>query len=352
MLIELNIKQKARLRPDGIFEIRPTIAGKRISIYGKSAEELSEKLKKALLQPISAPKAKMTLHPWLDEWLTVYKKPNVAEKTFYNLECCVRNYLLKLKDKPLNRFTPTELTQLLNGIESTRMRKYARGTLRDAFRCAVIAGHLKISPAENLLPVKHIVTKGKAIALTDLRDMISRAAQTLPRNVWLYYVATLFAGLRRNEALEIKKKDCDFKNHVLFVRGTKTELSERRVPMFPILEKILRACDGEDSQNIFQCGLFTVNHQFATFRGDSPATLHWLRHTFGTVQICILGVPVNTVALWMGHSDAKTTMNSYTHPEDLAPDIFYGGNLSEAEKLNILNQRWEEIISIVENNLG
>lgn len=232
------------------------------------------------------------------------------------------------------------------------MRKYTRGTLRDALRCAVVAGHIKDSPATNLLPVKHVPQKGKAIALVDLQKMIEDAAETLPRNAWLYFVTCLFAGTRRNEALSIKKGDCDFKNHILHIHGTKTEGSERRLPMFPILEKILLACDGIEPDNVFRCGIWLPNKYFPVFRGaESKATLHWLRHTFGTVQICILGIPVNTVALWMGHSDAKTTMDIYTHPEDLAPDIYFTGNYSEEEKLEILKDRWKAIIQTVERLL-
>lgn len=354
MLVELNIKLKARERPDGRFEIRPTIGGKRVSVYGHSADELSRNLEKTLrAHKKIPPKSKITLFAWLDEWLEIYKKPNVAKNTYSNLEQCVRKHIKGgLSDKPLNRYDMTELTQMLNKIESTRMRKYARGTLKDAFKCAVTVGHIKESPAQNLLPVKHVSKKGEAIPLLDLNEIIPNAIEKIPRKSWLYFLFCLFSGARREEAVNLRVSDCDFKNRIIHIRGTKTEGSYRRIPMFPILEKILNAAGGEQFEKIFKIGLHRADDDFKKFKKEgSSATLHWLRHTFGTVQICVFGIPANTVSLWMGHSDAATTMGIYTHPENLAPDIYYSGLYSESEKLEILQTRYNEIISTVEKLL-
>ena len=43
MLLQLNLTLKVRERKDGRFEIRPTIDGRKVSIYGKTAEELKTK---------------------------------------------------------------------------------------------------------------------------------------------------------------------------------------------------------------------------------------------------------------------------------------------------------------------
>lgn len=48
MLVTLNIKLKAKHRKDGLFEITPTLGGKKVSIYGHSAEELAAKYKKKI----------------------------------------------------------------------------------------------------------------------------------------------------------------------------------------------------------------------------------------------------------------------------------------------------------------
>ena len=353
MLIQLNIKAKARLRSDGLYEIRVVIDGKRISIYGRSAEEIKRKYEKALKSRNKGPKIekniKISLYAWLDEWLEVYKKPNVATNTYNNLRRCVEKQIKgTLKDKSITQYTLTELTQALNQIETSRMRKYARGTLMAAFACAITAGHLKTSPAQNLLPVKHVAKKGKALSLLEIKEMILRASESLAPEMMRYYLFCLFAGTRRDEALYLTGGDFDTRNKIIYVHGTKTVGSDRRLPMFPVLERIYKTVRPKKDERIFPVGKHRTNEDFKIFRGErTDAVLHWLRHTFGTIQICVLGIPANTVALWMGHADASTTVDIYTHPEDLAPDIYFSGEHSEQEKASILLARYNEIVSIV-----
>ena len=356
MLIQLNLSLPARERKDGRFEIRPSIDGKRISIYGRSAEELAKKYAAALKsrgKGKEEPKSKIKLFAWLDEWVETYKKPNVAKRTYQNLQRCINKQLKgTLDDKPLNRYTMQELTIALNKIESTRMRQYARGTLRDALACAVIVGYIKKSPAQDLLPVKHVVKKGKALPLLDLLEMISDSADQLRPEVLHYYFFTLCSGLRREEALTLRGGDFDLKNKIIYVHGTKTEGSLRRIPMFPILEKIFHMYAPTKFERLFPFSEYKVNKNFKIFcKQTENAVPHWLRHTFGTIQICVLGLPVNTVALWLGHADASTTMDVYTHPEDLAPDIYFSGAYSETEKREILLERYNKIISKIEELL-
>lgn len=356
MLVQLNLSLKVRERADGRFEIRPTIDGKKVSIYGKTAEELHQKYSAALKNRGKGkiePKSKIKLFAWLDNWVEIYKKPNVAKQTYENLLRCIRKHLKgTLEDKPLNRYTVQELTQALNRIESTRMRQYARGTLRDAFACAITVGHLKENVAANVAPVKHVSKKGKAIPLLELGEMIDRAATELRPDVLHYYFFLLLSGARRDEALEIRGGDFDLKNKIAYIRGTKTQGSNRRIPMFPLIERIFEKYAPTKFERLFPINKHRVNDDFSIFRGEMvDAVPHWLRHTFGTIQICINGIPANTVALWMGHADASTTMDIYTHPEDLAPDIYFSGRYSESEKVEILRERYNLIVSKIEKIL-
>lgn len=356
MLVQLNLSLKVRERADGRFEIRPTIDGKKVSIYGKTAAELSEKYEKALKRRGKGkeePKSKARLYAWLDDWLEIYKKPNVAKNTYQNLQRCINKQLKhNLPDKPLNRYSVQEITQALNTIESTRMRKYARGTLHDSFACAVTVGLIKENVIDKVASVKHIPQKGKAIPLQELEEMIDRAAGKLRPRVFHYYIFLLCSGARRDEALDVRGGDFDLKNKIVYLHGTKSVGSNRRIPMTPILEKLFNLYKPGKFEKLFPISKQRANTDFHVFRGEmQDAVPHWLRHTFGTVQICVQGLPVNTVSLWMGHADAATTMNMYTHPEDLAPDIYFSGAYSEAEKLNILHERYNKIVSKIESFL-
>lgn len=354
MLIELKIKLKAKDRGNGLFEIRPTVGGVRHSIYGRSAEELAYKLEAWTKQVKKGKKqekpAQETLSTWFATWSEVYKKPNLAKNSYNNIIRCFQKHILpNLKDKALNRYTVTELTVALNRVPTSRMRKYARGILHQLFGAAVTAGKIKFSPADALEQVKHVSKKGKAFALLDVAEMIEQSSTLLPRPAFLYFLFCLYTGARRDEAYNVTLEDCDFTNKILTIRGTKTEGSLRRVPMFPIVERILRAADPKKGERVFKLPKAKIDDLFRAFRGKNRAGVqHWLRHTFGTVQICAKLIPVNTVAKWLGHSQASTTMNIYTHPEDLAPDIYFSGTYSEDEKLRILNERYDKIISKTE----
>ena len=54
----------------------------------------------------------------------------------------------------------------------------------------------------------------------------------------------------------------------------------------------------------------------------------------------------------MGHSDPATTMRIYTHPEDLAPDVYFLGTYSEEQKKEILLQRYNKLVETVERILN
>ena len=56
--------------------------------------------------------------------------------------------------------------------------------------------------------------------------------------------------------------------------------------------------------------------------------LHELRHTFGTIAICVQKLDPKTVSLYMGHSTIGMTLSTYTHPEQLDKSLFYDGSTS------------------------
>ena len=80
--------------------------------------------------------------------------------------------------------------------------------------------------------------------------------------------------------------------------------------------------------------------------------LHDLRHSFGTIQICVNKIDVKTVSLLMGHSTVDTTLNRYTHPEQLDKGTFLNGGLSDDEKLIIYRQKYDEIMTLIKGFIG
>ena len=128
-----------------------------------------------------------------------------------------------------------------------------------------------------------------------------------------------FSGARLREATALRWSDVDFARGRLAIAGTKSEGSERSVPISPPLAALIaemrarrgvepagapilrvRECLGALESACRKCGITTLTH-------------HDLRHLFATS--CIeSGVDVPTVSRWLGHSDGGAlAMKIYGH---------------------------------------
>src|SRR5262249_45494736 len=90
-------------RPDGRWMAQVTVGRdpatgkpKRATFYGKTRQEVADKLTKALRdkqQGTFVAPHKLTLGGWLDKWVWEYKKPRVRSITFDTYEMQVRRHL-------------------------------------------------------------------------------------------------------------------------------------------------------------------------------------------------------------------------------------------------------------------
>ena len=53
----------------------------------------------------------------------------------------------------------------------------------------------------------------------------------------------------------------------------------------------------------------------------------------------------------MGHSSPITTLNIYTHPEQLDEELFFNGSLSDSKKLEKLQADYNNILQIISDYL-
>ena len=162
------------------------------------------------------------------------------------------------------------------------------------------------------------------------------------------YELALRLGMRRGELLGLRWSDIDFDNQRLTIRRTlqrikgqglvemptKTDTSDRRIPLSPPCIKVLkdhmhyqqaerdRAGDRwKDSGYVFTTSLGTpldpqhVTQNIKTLCDRAsvrPIRFHDLRHTCATLLI-ETGVPLITVKELLGHANIAITANIYTH---------------------------------------
>ena len=347
MIIELKITGSVRERKNGLIEFRNHQLG---SVYGRTIEELKQKLQqkiryeKAHVKKPEKRKKSPLLSQFYEEVYLPYKKQRkIAESTIKGIEYGFA-FVKQNFNKPIADYTPKDIETFLNSIEKTRKAQILQGLLNNIFNKAVNDGVISQNPCGTVDRVEHEKNAGKALSFEDQKifftALLSDKRTSLAQKC--YFIFVYLTGTRRNEALSVMESSVDFQKSILHILGTKTESSDRYIPLFPIVAQLLQRLGGGKYFPFKECTASTLFSRY--IKGYK---LHDLRHSFGTIQICVEGIDEKTVSLWMGHSDIGTTLDIYTHPEQLDRSTFLRGDLSTNEKKAIYKAEYEQILSII-----
>lgn len=295
-------------KADGRYWARYRLNGKQHPVYGKTQLECYNNLKAAFKNPKPKETVKrFTLIEWLYFWYETYKKPYIKSTAIYRQ---IKNHVIgDVKNIPISKITTLDLQLMINKIETTRTRLDVTILIKSAFSMAVQAKIIKENPASGLAKVNHKQKRGAALTLDEEKDFLNRLSGHKLENLLKYY---MLSGCRRSEALSLNTADIDFKNKTLKIHGTKTESSERIIPLFTKLEELIRSMTPDENGFYFILHPQTVTHAFKDLCPNHK--LHDLRHTFAT-RALEAGVSMKTVQIWLGHRDFETTANVYSHTQ-------------------------------------
>lgn len=348
MLLEIKISGSVRERKNGLIEFRNPQFG---SVYGRSVDELREKLQqkiryaKAHVKKPPKKKKAPLLSEFFEQVYFPYKKRNLAPRTIKGMEYNIA-FIKKTFDKPLTDYSPKDIETFLLSITATRKAQIIQGLLNNIFNKAITEGVIRTNPCTVLDRITHETDEGTALTFEEqeafFKALFSDTRMTVAQKC--YFVFVYLTGTRRNEALSVTDSDVDFAKSVLHIRGTKTDGSDRYLPLFPLAAKVLQKLPQQGKYFPFK--EHTASSLFS--RLSDTHRLHDLRHSFGTIQICVNTVDEKTVSLWMGHSDIKTTLKHYTHPEQLDRGTFLRGDLSENEKKAAYKAAYTRILAAIE----
>lgn len=349
-----------RQRPDGRWEARATIGGKRVSFY---ADRQSDALKamraaqKAADDGVYFEPSRVTVAAWLDTWLTEYAAPSLKPLSLSAYESRIKSHIKPALGKiRLAELNPTQIQTFYNSLTrekslSPKTVKNVHGILHKCLAQAVKLRYIGFNPCDMCeLPrmerreIKPLTEREISAFLAELRAGEEFSA--------LFTVA-LFTGMREGEICGLAWNAVDFRAGTITVRQqlqrekkkggchyiavTKNDRT-RTVTAAPYVMGILREIFAEQKKKHLACGLawrnewnlvFTrpdgsfippqtaLNHfkKIAERIGRPDARFHDLRHTYAVTALQE-GDSVKTVQENLGHATASFTLDVYGHVSD------------------------------------
>ena len=345
-------------RPDGTYEGRvyvTTTEGlrKRVSRYGKTYDEVAEKIAKLLEQEskgVPTPDKTWKLDAFLVYWLEEIIKTTRRPTTFDKYESMVRLYLTpKLGKKAITRLNVKDVRTFLRQL---RAEQVGGSTVQECMK--VLRNALNAAMREELL-LRNVVTlvgipsaESKEVIPWSAPEAIAFLRSARPHRLYAAFVLALVLGLRRGELLGLRWIDLDLgqgvahprkqvqrqkgKGLVLVDLKTKASKGALPLPLFCIealgerrrlieLETARAGRQWTDLDLVFSTetgGLYDPDHFSQCFHrrlkrsGQRRVRLHDTRHTCGSL-LAWLGVHPNDAQKILRHSNIQTTLAIYTH---------------------------------------
>ena len=345
-----------RQRADGTLEKRFTVEGKRYSVYGRSAKEITKKeqeLRQQIQQGLYTDNRNITLDQYFEEWKKAKRgssKPNTIKTYATMYKNHISPSLGKKKIQRIERRQIVELQRQLNETKTGSTANYTMNVLSVILNDAMRDEIIQKNPAAK---IKAIKTASKAARDTKHRALTeseqAAVMKELEGDYYYYFVALLLcSGMRTGEAAALTWGDIDYKENVIHITKTgtyteegkrtvgtpKSEAGKRDIPLTDTIKGVLQGqrqylygdklvmknlrvfstLDGKivESHNINR----SINNALKRLEEKGthiePFTAHALRDTFATRFIEQGGQP-QTLKTILGHSSLSMTMDLYAH---------------------------------------
>lgn len=282
----------------------------------------------------------MTYDDWYQDYIRLYKR-KLAAKTRESY-ARLHQLLAPIHGAQLNELQPDQLQAALIAVElaaGSRQAQLAFTLLHGCLRRAVRSRHLQFNPADAIDKPEHSASAGRAISAADWQQLLPEI------NADPAFALMAFAGLRRGEALGLRRADIDLTAgliHVsrqrlrvggqLITAPPKSAAAVRDVPIMPELAAVLRRLPLMLPNTLLvPCSPETLARRWRRAQEragiSKPYRLHDLRHTYAT-RLVAAGCHPRVLQYMIGHSTLELTMQTYTHID---------GNVAVAECSRLKN---------------
>lgn len=313
--------------------------GRRYYVRGQTLEEVGAKLalKKRDVEQQTVAKNNITVADWTRQATALYKT-NVSQRTLDDFVSLSERVLIRrYGDMKLSDIKPYHLQEILNeqrGMSSSQVNSVFH-VLRFVFSKAYANDLVTRDVSASLTKPTARKKKTRRALTKDERDAVLAVCES---DKYLLFALMIYCGCRPDEAASAKGEDVQVIDgfDVLHVRGTKTALSDRFVPL-PIdlscrikktrkSEYIAPYDDGTKLDKFRRRRLWrqfvrdvNIHMGCKTYNGEPVPPLlfddvvpYCLRHEFCT-ECARRGVDIRVTQRLMGHASIRMTANVYTN---------------------------------------
>ena len=292
----------------------------------------------------------MKYKDWLDEWLNLYVKTSVKEKTYTHYLNIVNLHLKpQLGEYDLEEIKPLILQKYITELTHTGNLKTGKGLSANSINGIIIVIRGSLTMAHNLGFINDMVVDKlkrprmheKSMECFSLSEqkLIEQAVLRDKRDKMIGIVLCLYTGLRLGELLALEWSDADFEkceitinkscydgrdrdgNYCRIIDTPKTRSSKRTIPfpkqLLPLLKEVKKRSLStyiiSDKGKIVTIRSYQRSFElFLRKLKIEHRGFHALRHTFATRAIeC--GMDVKSLSEILGHKDPTITLKRYVH---------------------------------------
>lgn len=289
------------------------------------------------------------------EWLPAYEN-TVRESTLLSTTNIFKNHILNhFSDKKINTITVSEIQTIVNkwfDIAPVNFKKWFYYTGK-IFEYAIKMGYLDKNPCRLVtLPKNKKEFAEKKLLFWDKKqlDTFFKCLYDMDDDKkFVFFRLLAFSGMRRGECLALTWEDINFKENTIDINKTisqginryqvinppKTKKSMRKIIMDQKTMDYLYKWKMEQRKQMLNYGFNTLNKKQLLFttrnntmlplsapskwlklvisKYDLPSIkIHGFRHSHASALFAS-GATIKEVQERLGHEDAQTTLNVYTH---------------------------------------